>query len=425
MRKVSPEQVEEIAKLRDLGVSIRKSSKLLGIPVSTVAEYWLAIKKKESPKGEGPITRKESGDDCTLEFAIRKRVVTLEDAIAYAQVDLAIWYVDRFDVVDWEMGYKNAENVAESLPLHRVKMYLKRVLPKSLLQATEAIFKRLEEKAPVVFDRPICRPKPKSVMMEINIADAHMAKLCWGPETGTNYDLRLAEEAYENAVEDLCGLTSQFDVGQIVMPIGNDFFHVDTMAGTTTSGTPVDSDGRYAKMIEVGEMAVIRAIERLAKDRAPVHVIWVPGNHDHLASFHLCRTIAAWFRNDKHVTVDHTPIVRKYHVFGTTLNGYTHGNDVPARNLPIIMATERPHDWAATTCREWKLGHFHTSKKFETIPVESHNGVACRFLPSIGGTDSWHFAKGFIGNRRAAETYLYGYESGYIGHFQCEARHSG
>jgi hypothetical protein len=377
---------------------------------------------------------KEEGDSAHVEYTSDKRICTLEDALEYAEVDLAVWRVDRWEVVSWEVGMKlrsfDRGKVTHEQPvkknLWRVKLYLKRIMSKSLQLATEAVFARMESHAPS-YPKPPTRMQPRRPhMLEIDIFDAHFGKLAWSEECGPgqNYDLRTAEMLYRNAVDDLLALAAGFEIERFLLPIGNDFFHIDSLRNQTTAGTQVDTDGRYAKIIEIGEMAVIWAVERLAT-LAPVDVLWCPGNHDRLSSFHMARTLKAWFRSIPDVTVDCSPKVRKYHRYGTTLIGFEHGDKVKHEKLAGLMPLEMPHDFAETTTREFHVGHQHRARKLEFASLDTHGGIPVRVLRSLSAVDQWHFENAFVGSLRAAEAYLFSKETGYSGHFVANARLGG
>ncbi|MDE2021054.1 MAG: hypothetical protein KGJ13_12015, partial [Patescibacteria group bacterium] len=160
------------------------------------------------------------------------------------------------------------------------------------------------------------------------------------------------------------------------------------------------------------------SVEYLLKSCDSVHLFYLPGNHDRVTSLFLCRELKAYFRHCERVTVDVSPSTRKYIHWGRNLIGFTHGDGLkgPA-TLPVVMATERAREWAESSCREWHLGHLHTSRKFVTRDADEHQGVIMRWMSALSGTDSWHHDNAFIGNRRAAEVYLYDKSTGYLGHF--------
>ena len=269
-------------------------------------------------------------------------------------------------------------------------------------------------------------PKPKKggeFLALLSLADHHFGKLCWSPEAGTNYDLKIAEVLFRDAVDDLIAECAGKSVERWLFPLGNDLVHIDNSRNKTFNETPQDVDGRYAKIIETAEMSVIRAVERMA-ETAPVSVLWIPGNHDRTTSFHVARTVQAWFRNCPRVTVDVGPNPRKYFQWHRTLLGFTHGDQEKIATLPNIMASERPKEWAASDCRHWFLGHMHRSRKWLTQGGDAFEGTEIKVMRSLGGTDRWHHDNGYIGGEksRAAEVHWYGKTRGYSGHAIVNAR---
>jgi predicted phosphodiesterase len=199
-----------------------------------------------------------------------------------------------------------------------------------------------------------------------------------------------------------------------MIPLGHDLLHFDNIWGTTTSGTPMDTDGRWAKVFNAAFDAFRHVIGWIAESY-PVHVLHVPGNHDRTTSWYLCRTLEEHFRASRHVTVDASPNRRKYTRWGVTLIASTHGEKEDHRSLPTIMAQEAPRYWADTSERVWLLGHTHQRKTQATTPVNTVDGVELRTMISPAGRDAWHHEMGYIGGRKQAETLLYGYESGFRG----------
>lgn len=360
---------------------------------------------------------KEEGGAAEI-TSVRHDVTTVEDALRKAKIDTAIWEVERSVINAWEVVGKGIGRQ----PLWQVKVWLRRRAPKYLTDALEALCARAAKHAPKY---PSCKPRRcrEPHLLEICCFDTHFGKYAWSEETGQNYDLHIAERVFRNAVEDLvAAATGSFDrIERILFPVGNDFLHVDGLESATTKGTRVDSDGRYAKIIETASMALKHAIDYL-RDYAPVDVLWIPGNHDRVASYHICREMAAWYRHAKNVQIDVSPATRKYYRYGTTLLGFCHGDKEPLNKLPHVMATERPEDWALTTWHEWHTADKHHAKQRDWLSVDEHNGTRVRIIPSLSGTDAWHFDMGYTGSKRAAEAFLWHKTRGYHGHFSVEAR---
>jgi hypothetical protein len=381
------------------------------------------------PEAEPTRTYRESGDSAEVVVPTERVIRTLEDALAHAEVDPLVWRVKSWGCTSWQVGMKLRDfsegKITGEAPivknLWRLEMKLERIQPKPFHDATEAVIARMAEFSPKY---PKLRPRRQPDdphMLEIDLFDVHFGKLCWEPETGNSYDLKIAERVFRNAVEDLVDKAAGYNIDEIVFPFGNDFVHVDTQVSTTTAGTYQDSDGRLAKIIETAKMAAVWAVDYL-RQIAPVKVLLVPGNHGRQTELQLAHTLHAWFRLCDDVTVDYSPMLRKYVRYGTNLIGYTHGNLEKHTSLPTIMAGERKADWAETTYHAWRLGHYHTSKVTTTTPLWTQDGVEIRILRSLAGTDSWHFNAGYVGGTRAAEAFLLSHKNGFSGNFVANAR---
>jgi hypothetical protein len=347
-------------------------------------------------------------------------VRTLDAALATSQVDLAVWEVERYVVNKWDMAAKveveNRQKLAVT-ELWQVKVWLRRRVAKTMAEACAGIIDRMRQHAPKYPRLPTVPRITDPHLLVIGLYDHHFGKLAWGKETGEDYDLKIAEERFLEGGKQLLSKASGYPIERFVLPLGQDFLHIDSQANTTTAGTPQDVDGRFAKIIEVAKMAVIRLIDHLIAF-APVEVPWVPGNHDYYTSYMLAKIIEAWYRTTPRVIVDAAPIPRKRISYGVNLLGLTHGCDERHSGLPGNMAQEWPHDWAATRCREWLIGHQHKVKEDHYNTADMHSGVVVRVLPSLSGTDAWHYKRGYIGGRgKSALGLLYSKRDGFAGQF--------
>lgn len=386
---------------------------------------------QESSNGAGLAQSKEQfqvddhdGGNGKHILSVSTQVKTVQDALDKGKVNLEEWAVERSVVNSWECAMKietSTGSESKIVQLWQVKVWLKRKLPKLLTDALEGYLGRIREAAPVLKLPPRPKTPTEPCMLEVSIFDIHFGKLAWDRETGNNYDVRIAEEIYSNAVQDLLKVTGSFNISKILLPVGQDFFHVNNAELTTTLGTKQDVDGRWARVFQTGCRAVQNAI-RQCLEVAPVEVLFVPGNHDTHTSWYLVNVVEAYFHNTKEVKVDTQPMPRKYVHFGQNLIGFTHGNEEKHRDLPNLMASEVPDLWARSCCREWHLGHFHKAKQMDFVSLDTYGSVRVRVLPSLSGTDAWHFSKGYTSGLRAAEAYLWGQDQGYVGHFSTNVR---
>lgn len=421
-KPIDPAVHDRARRMRSAGMRVKDIAAALGISAGAVSESTQGIGRvaPSSPAvSPGPAFR-ENADGTATATAITDSIVrTYDDAVRAAGVDLTVWYVDSWECTQWTTAVKlgGAVDRVEQIQQYRVHLRLRRIMRRAIHDAIRAVFDSLPARSwpkPPAAGGAAAREKHLAVFC---LFDAHFGKLCWGPETGSNYDLKIAEAVYRNAVRGLLADSSHRRIGRMLLPVGNDFFHVDNAKNTTAAGTPQDVDGRYQKVFEAGFRAVIDAVETMAAV-APVDVVWVPGNHDPTVSWHLVKTVEAWFRGSGRVTVDAGPSPRKYVWYANTLIGLTHGDREQHRQLPSLMAAERPDEWAKASCREWLVGHMHRSRQWVTQPVDTFDGTTVRALRSLAGTDAWHHGKGYVHGPRgpAAEVYWYGEKSGYCGH---------
>jgi len=249
-------------------------------------------------------------------------------------------------------------------------------------------------------------PKGASLLHVVAPVDLHVGKLAWHAETGEDFDSYIASQRLVGATERLLGLAAPYGVKEQLLVVGNDLLQVDNLLSATTAGTLQDTDSRYRKMFRVSVRLMADTIRRMLAV-APVKVVVVPGNHDTLATFHVGEVLEAMFGGVPGVTIDNSLRPRLYHRHGDTLLGFCHGHDESHSSLPLIMAQERPQDWAQTKYREFLIGHFHHRKQTQYVAGDSFNGVRVSILPTLTGTDSWHARKGYIGEPKASESRLY------------------
>lgn len=157
---------------------------------------------------------------------------------------------------------------------------------------------------------------------------------------------------------------------------------------------------------------VVSAVDRFVESKIPTTIIVVPGNHDKERSFCLGDSFECWYRNNDYVKVQNNPQTRKYLEFGNNLIGFTHGSEENVGDLPQIMATEAAEAWSRTVYREWHIGHHHRKRQTHHIPVREEQGVRVRTFPSLAASDAWHAQKGYVGNQRACEGYVWHRTSG-------------
>ncbi len=388
------------------------AAKMLGIPPNTLKGRILISKRSGSTKGAQPNAIPDSvsvtGNEAVVTKTTDAPVRTLADLIRVCQIDTKEWTVERWVANKWEVGAKEGQDIVVK-PLFQVKAWLIRKV--EVISAREEIDSLLVEAKRKVPARPrIVRGKGKvdPVMLELSIPDLHMGKLGWSPETNNaDYDIRVAEDLFDEAVERLLLRTACYQPAKILLPLGNDLLHSDTKQGTTTQGTALDTDSRYHKTFGVARRMVTRAIDRL-REIAPTTVIMVPGNHDTLSTFHLGDSLECYYHRTGDVTILNSPSSRKYVEFGAVALMFCHGDKGKAADWPLLFATEQPDMFGRTKFREIHTGHLHTTRLHERM------GVRVRISPALCGPDAWHADNMFVGNLRGAEAYVWHKHEGLI-----------
>jgi len=339
------------------------------------------------------------------------RIHTLEQLIAAFEIDTNIWEVERFVANKWDMGFKDPEGEASQHELYQVKAFLKK---KVGVVAAKKEIEQLKELARLAAPEPPAIQKvikPEGGMLEINLIDHHFGKMSWGLETlGPNYDVKIAAKLFNRALDTIINRSPFSTYEEIWFVVGNDLLNSDDTSGRTTAGTPVESDFRHEKTYVTVRTLLVQAIEHKLRHIAKkVRVIVVPGNHDHNSMWHLGDSLELYFSKYSDVEVDNRPSARKYHVYGSTLIGYAHGDKAKGKNLPLLMATEAREDFGRTLFHEWHTGHKHQSR------TEEFNGVRVRILPALCPSDAWHAEMGFVGNLRSSEAFVWDAVQGLIG----------
>lgn len=348
-----------------------------------------------------------------LDAGGNKRVKTLEELLEEAKVDKRIWTVDKHTI--------SKSDTAKGTQNWQIKAWLTRDAEKeNVINAAEIFEELLTEHDPHKYKPIKYSPSHEQNLLEINIFDLHLGKLCWSDEVNNNYDIKIASQRFQYALKTLLSRASSCQFERIVFPVGNDFFNSDNHLGTTTLGTRQDEDTRWQKTYKAGVQLLVEGIDYM-RQFAPVDIIIVPGNHDFTKSFYLGETLSAWYHNDPNVKVNNSANARKYYEYGKVLLGFTHGDREKIEALRSLMAYEAKEAWARTTYKEFHLGHQHrklsVKHAVKSDMLHEELGIVVRSMSSLAGTDAWHHNHGYVGPIRAAEAFLWNKEQGLIGNF--------
>ena len=240
-------------------------------------------------------------------------------------------------------------------------------------------------------------------MLLISISDLHMNLKSSEMITGNEYNCGVAEECFNRAMHDIFSETKNYNFSKIVFTIGGDMFNADNVNNTTVHGTQQDCEVHMFEAFERMLRIVTSTLIKLEKF-APVDVIYIPGNHDETVGWHFAKVLEAYFREDENITIDTSPLMRKYYVYGNTLLVFAHDADV--KRLPMIIADEARDLWSKTKYTDVYLQHLHS----EQVLLEDHH-IRIQRLPTISGVSKWTHEKGYS-SARQNKAFIYDYDRG-------------
>jgi len=331
---------------------------------------------------------KANGNSATAEVKGIDSIRTLEDLVAYCNIDLKIWEPKSFISNIWD----------EKL---QVKAEFKRRADQTNIQDLIKFFaKESANFSPTNFSFNKTVKKGKTIIL--NLQDLHLGKLSTNKETGHgNYDLSIAKSYFINAVASIMEKAPLNEIEKVVVISGSDLIHFDTEETTTTKGTRLDGDSRWSKVFNEACSLMSKVVEDLAT-LFKVEVIGVYGNHARLSEYALGAYLKAFFRNHPNVTVNNDPLDRKYVGFGKTLVGFAHGDETKLTDLPLIMMRENQSTISQYEHMIFLTGHIHQDKVIEV------KGIKVMVAPALCPPDKYHSAHGYVGNVQTSQGIVLG-----------------
>ena len=270
----------------------------------------------------------------------------------------------------------------------------------------EDLIKDLKQYSPK-FPKLIREKSKDSYLLVIDPADIHIGKLASSFECGEDYNNQIAVQRSLDGVKGILSKCQGFHIDKILFIGGNDILHIDTPKRTTTSGTFQDTDGMWHSNFLIAKQLYVDILELLI-GVADVHFDFNPSNHDYTNGFFLAQVIETYFKECKNITFNCSIAHRKAFHYFNNLIGTTHGDGAKMQDLPLLMATEYPKEWANSKHRYVYTHHVHhkVAKDFIGLTVES--------LRSPSGTDSWHHRNGYQHAPKAVEAFLHSKDNGQI-----------
>ena len=136
--------------------------------------------------------------------------------------------------------------------------------------------------------------------------------------------------------------------------------------------------------------AAISAIEVACHIAEEVHVIVIPGNHDHTAATHLTIQLHSYFRNVSKVVIDASPEPHKFYRWGATVFMATHGN-VSEKRAATYMLNQIIARGLAEGCKYKmvRMGHLHQRGLKTPDPLLESDGVFIERFPTLAAQEAY------------------------------------
>jgi hypothetical protein len=257
-------------------------------------------------------------------------------------------------------------------------------------------------KAPVV---KLKSATSKELEVAIVIGDAHFGMLAWDKETGDDWDLEIARNTHVRAVRK--ALTLAPASSRLLLINLGDAVHADGNNATTTSGTRVDVDSRWPKVVQVFIETMNTAITEGLEKHNHVEVVTVRGNHDDLTSLVIRMVLAERWRDNPRVTIAENLQMIWGHTFGNNLICALHGDKNKLCNIPTLIAADFRKEWGETKHATVYAGHVHHHK------AQEFPGIEVEYMRVLAAKDQWHHGQGYR-SRRSLRCDVWHYKYGRV-----------
>lgn len=241
----------------------------------------------------------------------------------------------------------------------------------------DEIIEAIKDNTPVAEIKPVVKPDAEG-MLEIPLFDMHfgIANLSF----------------YQKALEKILNIITSKHWDFIVIPVGQDLFHNDSIEkGITTKGTPIEKvDMRQA--FYDAKAFYFNIIDTALKNANKVAVMYSAGNHDKTVGWFFVQVLKERYGD----IVDDSTAERKAILWNGCFVGITHGSKKAdtVSGLRGYFTMEFPVMFANAKVREIHTGHLHHEDG------KDEYGVQVRRLSTGNKDDSWTIDEGYKSQKR-------------------------
>ena len=232
------------------------------------------------------------------------------------------------------------------------------------------------------------------------LGDHHLGMLAWPPETGAPaWDLNIACATLFNAVDTLAHASSHAGTGCLIN-LG-DFFHANSLKGTTGNDTPLDVDGRAGRIINRAGKLYKRVVTRMLESHDEVWIINVRGNHDPDAALWLNEMLKMYYENEPRVKVFDNYNKFIHFTWGENLVVMHHGDRINTQRVYESVTRNLAKEWGETKHRFAWMGHIHHKQ------AQEMGGMLLEHWNALPSQDAWHAGSGYGSSRSMSSVLLH------------------
>ena len=245
---------------------------------------------------------------------------------------------------------------------------------------------------------PIVKPikfNNNNLCNQYTLTDYHLGMMAWGAESGSNWDMKIAEDTLVNFFK--ISIETSPKANEAIFAQIGDFLHWDGLDAVTPQNKHVlDADTRFTKVVRVAIRVIRKVIKMLLEKYQHVTVIMAEGNHDPASSVWLREMLSSFYEDEQRLTIDTNPDPYYCVVWGKTCLFYHHGDKRRINTVDSVFVSKFKKEFGLSEYIYGHIGHLHNLQMRETnlMIVEQHRTLAAKdAYASRGGFGSGRDSK--------------------------------
>lgn len=353
----------------------------LGISVEEVTELINQSRNKEEPtiadSSRSTFTENLQGGTAELTTILNREIHTLDELIEETKIDISIWEITKYVTNFWGNSKE---------PHWQVKAFLSKKSP-DFGNKFEEFLRDYKSPHKLIQTNSTSSISKKNGKILINKQDSHLNKysIQGGNDINDRFDAYF--EAVSETVHDAKQITN---LEEIVYVIGSDQFNSE-WTNLTTKGTPQQNlPIPYEATFQLICNQETRIIDSFLSSAQKVKIIYIGGNHDKYASWHMVSWLKAYYHNQKNLEVDITPDFTKYISMYNTAICLNHGDAQKMQRLAQNFPFEYKDGFFKANQWIVIIGDKHVEK------TEQYGAVKCYQIPlQSKAVSEWDSKNGF------------------------------